>query len=222
MDGWVALFPLHTMLVHAVMSKFAPFYQAFDTFTKHAWSGRATSLVTQPIVLPAYGFGNVTFFHHTLGAYIAADTLHMMLYLRRDILAWIHHIATLGAYALSSTLPANVTERLLHGTFFLELSNPLVHIAWFLNKAGYSAAGWYKYLAGTTIVNYFVTRCVLFPKFVMTEMPTTLWPIGAVFIALNFIWFVQLIRYAMKVLRKPGGSRLVYRTMPRSFSLFST
>lgn len=203
----VPIFPLHSLLVHTVMNNFAPFYQAFDVLTKHAWVGRATSLVTQLVALPAYAAGNVTVFHHTLGAYLAADTLHMMMYLRRDLAMWIHHGVALASYAMSFALPKNITEIMLRGSFLLELSNPLVHVSWFLNKMGYAGQWWFKYLAGTTVANYFMTRCVLFPKYVATEVPPSMQPFAAVFIVLNLLWFVQLLRYAINAVRKGGAER---------------
>lgn len=202
------VFPLHSLLVHTMMNTFAPFYQAFDTLTKHMWAGRATSLATQLVALPMYAMGNVTLYHHTLGAYLANDALHMMMYARRDFAMWIHHGMSLLSYLLSFVLPETITELMLRGTVLLELSNPLVHVSWFLNKMGYAGEWWFKYIAGTTVVNYFVTRCILFPRFVMTEVPASLWAIVGVFVVLNFLWFGQLLRYAINAVRKGGASRL--------------
>lgn len=208
----VALFlalPMHTLFHHTVMDAVAPFYQAFDTATKHAWSGRATSFVTQAAILPAFLNGNMTVFHHSLGAYIAADMLHMLMYAKRDIMMWAHHIGSLTAYVLSFQLPPELNATLLQGAFLMECTNPFVHGCWFANKAGYSTSWWFPYFAGLTISVYFAFRCIAFPWFVLTRMPLALWVFGIPFTMMNYAWFVQLVTYAKAVLTKAGASRLV-------------
>lgn len=203
------LFPLHTLLHHLAMNALAPMYRAFDTFTKHTWSGRATSLVTQLTLLSAYMAGHLELFHHGLGMYIIADMGHMMLYLHDDWMAWFHHAATSLAYAVSFHLSPATTASLLYGTFILESTSPLIHLCWFANKAGYSTQRWFPTLAGTTLLVYFVLRCVMFPHYVVTQMPKILWGFGGVFTAMNYVWLVQLLGYARAVLTKAGAARLV-------------
>ncbi len=204
----VPLFPLHSVLHHAVMNSVAPFYQAFDSFTKHTWTGRATSLATQVVALTAYATGNVTVFHHTLGAYIAADMMHMAMYLRHDWMSWFHHITTIAAYIVSYGLPESINATMLYGAFLLETTSPLVHLSWFANKAGYANTPWFPYLAGLTMGVYFVVRCVQFPLLVFFHFPRTLWAFGIPLSMLNYAWFIQLVGYARAVLTKAGASRL--------------
>ncbi len=205
----VPLFPLHSALHHVFMNLTAPFYQEFNAFTKHTWVGRATSLATQAVVIPAYFMGNMTVFHHTLGAYIAADMMHMMMYARRDWMNWIHHITTFTSYIVSFGLPESMNATMLYGAFLLELTGPFVHLAWFANKAGYATAWWFRYLAGTTIGVYFAVRCMMFPFFVFTQVPYALWSLAVPFVLMNYAWFVELVRYANAVLTNAGASRLV-------------
>jgi hypothetical protein len=203
------LFPLHTLLHHLAMNAFVPLYQTFDTLTKHTWSGRATSLLTQLVLLPTYLSGNLTLFHHGLGMYILADMGHMMMYLRNDWMAWFHHVATTTAYVVSFYLPRDTTVSLLYATFLLESTSPLIHICWFANKAGYSTERWFPTLAGLTLLVYTVFRCIAFPYYVVTQMPKILWGFGGVFTAMNYVWLVHLVGYARAVLTKAGASRLV-------------
>ena len=202
------LYSLHGLFQHYVMEAVAPFYQAFDTFTKHAWVGRATSIVTQVVVLPLMLYFGQSAYHHVLAMYILNDTLHMAIYLRQDVLSWIHHVVCLIGYGVSFFVTPEVLYLMNMGTLILELTSPLIHLCWFANKAGYSGAWWFRYLAGLTILNYFVIRCVWFPYFVFTSIPKHLWFFGGVLTVLNCIWMAQLIGYARAVLRKSGGERL--------------
>ena len=202
------LYPLHGVLHHYAMMVVAPFYRAFDTFTKHCWIGRMTSIATQVIVLPLMAYFGHTSYHHVLGMYIFADSLHMSLYLRNDILAWIHHIVCLIGYGVTLFVSREVLNVMIAGTLMLELTSPLIHICWFANKAGYSGSWWFPYLAGITLLNFFVIRCIWFPLFVWYSIPKILWGFGITLQILNFIWFYKLIGYALAVLRKPTERQL--------------
>ena len=202
------LFSLHSLLHHYVMEAVAPFYRAFDTLTKHCWVGRMTSFTTQVVVLPLMFYFGHTTYHHVLAMYIVADTLHMSLYLRNDLLAWVHHIVALIGYGVTFFVSRELLDIMVTGTLMLELTSPLIHLCWFLNKAGYSEKNWFPYLAGLTITNFFVIRCMWFPAFVWYSVPKVLWGFGIAFQIMNFIWLYKLIGYALAVAKKPGGSRL--------------
>ena len=137
------------------------------------------------------------------------DMLHMMMYAKRDIMMWAHHITSLLAYAISLQLPPALNATLMQGAFLMECTNPFIHVCWFANKAGYSSSWWFPYFAGLTITVYFALRCVAFPWFVLTQMPQALWVFGIPFTMMNYAWFVQLVNYANAVLTKAGASRLV-------------
>lgn len=218
----VPLYSLHSLIHHYVMTALAPFYRTFDTFTKHCWVGRMTSITTQVVVLPlmAY-FGKSSDYHHVLSMYLIADTLHMSLYLRKDMLAWIHHIVCLIGYGTTFFVSQHLLNVMVTGSLMLELTSPLIHLCWFANKSGYSRTWWFPYLAGVTLVNFFIIRCIWFPAFVWYSMPKILWGFGIVLQVLNVVWFYKLIGYALAVVRNPGGERLEYRTMLRIRSLFS-
>jgi hypothetical protein len=198
------LYSLYGAINHCVFTTVAPFYRAFDSFTKHSWIGRLTSITTQVLVLPlmAY-FGQSSDYHHVLAMYILADTAHMSLYMRNDTLAWVHHIVCLIGYGTTFFVSQEMLEIMVAGSLLLELTSPLVHLSWFANKAGYTGAWWFRYLAGATIVNFFVIRCIWFPSFVWYSVPAMLWPFGIVLMALNIIWFYKLVGYARTILRKP-------------------
>lgn len=203
------LYSLYGLVNHYVLSSVAPFYRAFDTLTKHCWIGRTTSFTTQVVVLPlmAY-FGQSSAYHHVLAMYMIADMLHMSLYLRNDPLAWIHHILCVIGYGVTFFVSQHVLEIMVTGSLMLELTSPLIHLSWFANKAGYSGSWWFPYLAGVTLVNFFMIRCVWFPAFIWYSVPKMLWGFGIALQILNVIWFYKLIGYALAVMRKSGGSRL--------------
>lgn len=205
----IPLYALHGVVHHYVMNSIAPFYQAFDTFTKHCWIGRATSFATQIAVLPlmAY-FGQSSAYHHVLGMYILSDSIHMTLYMRDDVLSWVHHILCSIGYFVMMFVSEEVVSIMVTGSLILELTSPLIHLCWFVNKSGYSQTRWFPYLAGLTLLNFFVVRCVWFPYFVLHSLPKMLWGFGVVLMALNVMWFYKLIGYANVVVRKAGGSRL--------------
>jgi len=216
------LYPLYGLLHHYTMLATAPFYRAFDTFTKHSWIGRVTSITTQVAVLPLMAFfGNNSNYHHVLAMYMIADTSHMSLYMRNDVLAWVHHILCLVGYVVMQFISQELVDIMVTGSLMLELTSPLIHMCWFANKSGYSGAWWFPYLAGLTITNFFVVRCIWFPMFVWYSVPKTLWAFAIVLQTLNVIWFYRLIGYALAIVRKPGGPRLEYATMLRIRSLFS-
>jgi hypothetical protein len=204
------------------MDAVAPFYRAFDTFTKHSWVGRMTSMTTQVLVLPlmAY-FGKNAEYHHVLAMYILADTAHMSLYMRNDILAWVHHILCLVGYGVTFFVSEELLHAMVTGSLMLELTSPLIHLCWFANKSGYSGTGWFPALAGVTILHFFIVRCLWFPSFVWYSVPKTVWGLAIVLQVLNVIWFYKLLCYALDIARKSGGPRLEYRTMLRVRSLFS-
>ena len=204
----VPLYSLHSLAHHYVMSAVAPFYRAFDTFTKHSWTGRMTSFVTQVVVLPLMSYFGHGAYHHVLGMYILADSLHMSLYLRNDFLAWVHHIVCLIGYGVSLVVSQQALDIMITGTLMLELTSPLIHLCWFFNKAGYLGEWWFPYLAGLTLLNFFVVRCLWFPLFVWFSVPKMLWTFGVALQILNFVWFYQLVGYALALARKSGGSRL--------------
>ena len=202
------LYALHGLVHHSIMEVSAPFYQAFDTFTKHSWVGRATAFVTQVAVLPLMAYFGQSAYHHVLAMYILNDSLHMSLYLQHDKLSWLHHVVCLVGYGVSFFVSKEVEVLMVTGTLILELTSPLIHLCWFANKAGYSGAGWFPFLAGATLLNYFAVRCIWFPYFVLSSLPKTLWVFGFILSGLNMIWFYQLIGYAAAVLRKSGTTRL--------------
>lgn len=195
------LYSLHGLIHHAILEVKAPFYKAFDIATKHAWVGRATSLATQVVVLPLMSWFGAAAYHDVLSMYILHDMLHMTFYLRHDTLAWIHHVVCLLGYGVTFFVSDQVVSLMNAASLILELTSPLIHLCWFANKAGYSGAWWFPSLAGATLINYFVIRCVWFPYFVLYSMPKMLWAFGIVLTALNVVWFSQLIGYARAVLR---------------------
>jgi hypothetical protein len=205
----IPLFGLHGLIHHSVLQVVAPFYQAFDTFTKHSWIGRTTSLVTQVVVLPlmAY-FGHSSAYHHVLAMYLTADMIHLSVYQRNDTAVWLHHILCVIGYCVSFFVSQNTLSILVTGSLLLELTSPLIHLSWFATKLGYAQSSWFPSLAGLTILNFFIIRCVWFPYFVWYFVPKTLWVFGAVLMVLNVLWFYKLIGYALASMRKPGGSRL--------------
>lgn len=202
------LYALHGLIHHSFMEVTAPFYQAFDTFTKHSWVGRMTSITTQVVVLPLMAYFGTSAYHHVLAMYILNDTFHMAMYLRQDTLSWIHHIVCLLGYGVSLFVSREVLNTMVKGTLMLELTSPLIHICWFFNKAGYSHEWWFPYLAGITLLNFFVVRCVWFPMFLWYSLPKMLWVFGIALQILNVIWFYKLIGYARAVVRNSGNSRL--------------
>ena len=205
----VPLYGLHGLIHHYVLNAVAPFYQAFDTFTKHSWIGRTTSFVTQVLVLPlmAY-FGQSSAYHHVLAMYMLADLFHLALYHRSDIAVWLHHILCVVGYGVTFFVSQNALDIMVRGSLVLELTSPLIHLSWFATKLGYSQTRWFPALAGLTILNFFVIRCVWFPYFVLYSLPKMLWGFGLVLMVLNILWFYKLVGYALAAIRKPGGSRL--------------
>jgi len=201
-------YSIHGLLHHSFMEAVAPFYRAFDTFTKHSWVGRATSIVTQVVILPLMSYFGQNDYHHMLAMYILNDTFHMALYLQHDVLSWTHHIVCLIGYGVSFFVTPERLRLMNTGTLILELTSPLIHLCWFANKAGYSGSWWFPYLAGLTLLNYFIIRCVWFPYFVLMFIPKNLWVFGGVLALLNYVWMVQLIGYAKAVVRNSGGVRL--------------
>lgn len=203
------LYSLYGLVNHSLLNAFAPFYKAFDTFTKHSWIGRATSMTTQILVLPlmAY-FGQSSAYHHVLGMYLIADMLHLALYQRNDTAVWLHHIVCVFGYGVSFFISQKTLEILVTGSLMLELTSPLIHLSWFVTKLGYSQTPWFSLLAGVTILNFFAIRCVWFPYFVFYNVPKTLWGFGVILMVLNVFWFYKLIGYALAAIRNPGGSRL--------------
>jgi hypothetical protein len=205
----VPLYSFHSLVHHAVMNAVAPFYRAFDTFTKHSWVGRMTSMTTQVVVLPLLSYvGKSSNYHHVLAMYLLADMFHMSLYLRDDLLAWVHHVVCFLGYGVTFFVSEELLRVMVTGSLMLELTSPLIHLCWFANKAGYSGQRWFPVLAGLTLLNFFVVRCLWFPVFVWTSMPKSLWVFGITLQALNFMWFYKLVGYALAVVRKSGGPRL--------------
>jgi len=202
-------FTLHGLAHHTLMNAYVPFYQNFDTFTKHAWIGRTTALTTQLFVLPLTAFlaPEDSICIHALGLYILHDMLHCALY-DYDKMTWIHHFVTFSGYIFTFWLPPETVHTMMVGTVFLELTSVFVQLCWLFNKAGLSGEWWYKFLAMWTLGFYGCVRCIYFPYYTLRYAPKNLWPLGLAFTILNWKWMGQLIRYAQKVLRKSGTERL--------------
>lgn len=197
------LFGLYGLLHHCLMHAVAPSYRAFDTFTKHSWIGRGTSITTQVIVLPlmAY-FGQSAVYHHVLAMYMIADMAHMSMYLQNDIPVWIHHALCLVGYGVTFFISQEMLDVMVTGSLVLELTSPLIHLSWFANKLGYSQSPWFPYLAGLTLVNFFVVRCIWFPYFLWYSVATSLWIFGFMFMVLNVYWMYKLVGHGLAVLTK--------------------
>lgn len=192
-------FTLHTLAQHTLWS-YAPFYQSFPSYTKHSWSSRMTSLVTQLIVLPASAFfGAETFCLHALGMYILNDMAHCLLY-EPDLMTWIHHVGTFGGYLYTYWAPPETLHAMMVGTLILESTAPWIHLCWFANKAGLTGRPWFPYLAGWTIVYYAAARCLYFPYYIVAQTPLIMWPLGFFFTTLNWIWLTKLVAYARALL----------------------
>jgi hypothetical protein len=201
-------FTLHTLGQYTLWNHYVPFFRSFDSYTKNSWAGRATSLMIQAIVLPTSAFfGAETFCLNALGMYILNDMFHCALY-EPDIMTWIHHVATFGGYLYTFWATPHIVHLMMVGTLILESTAPFVQLCWFANKAGLAKKAWFPYLAGWTLVYYLLARCLYFPYFVFWYTPSMVWPLGALFTVLNWIWFYKLVGYALALLRKAGAARL--------------
>ena len=201
-------FALHSAVHHWILNARAPFYQAFDTFTKHCWVARMTALATQVLVLPISGFmGAETFCMNVLGMYILHDMVHCAFY-ERNRMTWIHHIVTFAGYIYSFWATPDVFHRMVIGVLILESTSPFIQLCWLANKSKNTANRWFPVLAGWTLAFYFAVRCLYFPYYIVYSTPMVMWPLGAIFTIMNWIWMHQLVGYARAVLRNSGIERL--------------
>lgn len=190
------LLSVHSLVHHTFMNAFVPMYQAFDTYTKHCWTGRATSLAVQVVVLPlAAIFGAHDVSMHVLGMYILTDMAHLIQY-DHDPMTWVHHIGTFIAYLATFYVDAPTLQSMMVGTMILEWTSPWIHLCWFANKAGLASRPWFYYLSGFTVINYALVRCMFFPYYMLAYAPEVMWPAGIFFTLLNWMWLIQLVGYA--------------------------
>lgn len=202
------LLALHGLAHHWVMRSFVPFYSSFNLETQHAWTGRATALLVQGVLIPVTAWlGPPTTCLHVVGMYMLTDMSHMAMY-HQDRVTWAHHIVAFLSYcAVSFASPATI-RAMAGGVVLLETSSVCLQLCWFANKAGYAGQWWFKWLAGLTLFQYFLLRCIMFPLYIAFLTPKLMWVSGAIFSVMNWFWFVQLVGYAQAVVRKAGGARL--------------
>lgn len=202
------LLAAHGFAHHWVMRSFAPFYSAFDRETQHAWTGRATALLVQSCVIPITAwFASPITCLHAVGMYMLADMAHMSLY-SNGWLTWLHHIVAFLSYCSAFFVSPPTIYVMMQGVVMLEMSSICIQLCWFANKAGLAGSWWFRGLAAFTLFQYFFVRCVGFPLFIVTMTPKMMWPSGAVFSMLNWVWFTQLVSYATAIVKKAGGARL--------------
>ena len=200
--SFLPLLAAHSAAHHAFMNAYVPFYQAFDTKTKHTWTSRATALLVQAVVLPVAAiWGPPAAGLHVLGMYILSDSIHLMTY-DHDPMTWAHHTLAFLSYLATFFVNAHVVRAMLIGTLILEWTSPWIQVCWLANKAGLASRPWFYHLSGFTLINYFLVRCIGFPYFVFVHMPKIMWVAGSLFSMMNWIWMFQLVGYAAAVNRK--------------------
>lgn len=186
-----------------VFDQTAPFFQAFDTHTKHEWVGRINATVVQSmLVVFALSYTKLSHWGWPLLlAYLLHDTGHMLIY-ERDLTAYLHHVVTTTVFGLTKLV---MTEEQIDSTVraftVVESTSPVLHSSWLLRQAGYSNHPWFKYVAGFTAVFFGVMRCGVFP-WTMTKMDTSGKLIFAPLLALNLYWFYKIVKIAMKIITK--------------------
>jgi len=181
-----------------------PFFQAFDSRTKHEWVGRITVAVSQ-IGIVAFGLLQGATSHWGAAlftAYILHDVGHMLIY-DRDITSYLHHIvaATVMGLMKLTMSPEQADSVALAGSL-LESTGPVLHSTWLLKQAGYGSQPWFKYIAGFAAVFFGIVRCGVFPWVMSKKMDGVTAFVLVPFLVLNVYWFWKIIKMMLKVLER--------------------
>jgi hypothetical protein len=179
----------------------APFFQAFNTHTKHEWVARITASVVEIFLV---GFGAIQGHSSYWGgvlilAYLLHDTGHMITY-ETDMSAYIHHIIATTVFGLMKlTMSPDQADLTTLAMSMLESTSPVLHTTWLLKQAGYSHAPFFKYVAGFAAAFFGIVRCGVFPWVMATKMDRVTNLVFAPLLALNVYWFWKIIKMARKV-----------------------
>lgn len=182
----------------------APFFQAFDTHTKHEWISRINAAVVQIFLI---GFAVLQGRTSQWGAglilaYLLHDTGHMLIY-DTDITSYLHHIITttvVGLMTIAMT-PAQADTATL-AAVVLESTSPPLHLTWLLKQAGYGNAPFFKYIAGFAALFFGVMRIGIFPWIMTTKMDSVTRMVFAPLLALSVYWFYKIVKLIKKVIDK--------------------
>ena len=185
-----------------VLEQTAPFFQAFDTRSKHEWVGRVNGGVFTAILV---GFaalqGSTTVWGKGVAmSYFLHDIGHMLLY-ESDITAYGHHIVSILTTALMqfAMTPAQA-DTVAVATAVLESTTPILNATWLLNKSGYGTHSLFKYIAGFMVAFFGVMRVGVFPWLVWSRMDRASAALFSPLVGLNVYWFFKLIRLLQKKL----------------------
>lgn len=183
----------------------APFFQAFDTHTKHEWISRITASTVQ-VMLVAFAIFQGT--SSKWGAslilgYLLHDTAHMLTY-DTDVSSYIHHIIATTVFGLTkiAMTPAQADISTLVMAV-LESTSPVLHTTWLLKQAGYSDHPFFKYIAGFAAAFFGFMRLGVFSWIIMTKMDKVSTFVFAPLLALNVYWFYKIVKIMKKVIDKP-------------------
>ena len=185
-----------------VLEQTTPFFQAFDTRSKHEWVGRVIAcLFTAMIVGFAALQGSTSVWGKGVAmAYFLHDIGHMLLY-ESDITAYGHHIVSILTTALVQfAMTPMQADTVAVATAVLESTTPILNTTWLLNKAGYGSHPLFKYVAGFMVVFFGVMRVGVFPWLVWSRMDRASTALFSPLVGLNVYWFFKLIRLVHKKL----------------------
>lgn len=189
----------------------APFFQAFDTRTKHEWLNRTTATVaTTLMVIFAILVGHTSTWG-TAGAiaYFLHDIGHMLMY-ETDWSMYIHHVFSLTVTGLMRIAMTPLqAENVALAVATLESTGPVTNLSWLLNKAGFRSHPAFKYYAAFMVVFFGLMRCGVFPWIMAKKMDKVTAAVFSPLLGLNVYWFYKLIKMAIKFARTgeaPGES----------------
>lgn len=181
----------------------APFFQAFDTRTKHEWINRITaSLAEIGIIGFALTHDMSSRWGAALGvAYFLHDTAHMFLY-ETEFSPYIHHVVAFAVlmmmkYAMSPEQAAAA----LTAVVTLESTSPVLHSTWLLNKAGYRSYPFFKYVMGFAAAFFGVMRVGVLPWLMHSRMDLPTAAVFAPILGLNLFWFWKILKMLRKAMR---------------------
>lgn len=197
-----------------VYEQTVPFFQAFDTRSKHEWVSRVNACVFTAIIV---GFaaiqGSTTVWGKGVAmAYFLHDIGHMLLF-ETDITAYGHHIVAVATTLLMRFMmtPAQA-DTVATATAVLESTSPFVNTTWLLNKSGHSSHPIFKYVAGFMVLFFGLMRVGVFPWIVWTRMDRASAALFSPLVALNVYWFYKLIRLVQKKLASSAESEVSKKT----------
>jgi hypothetical protein len=180
----------------------APFFQAFDSHTKHEWVARIAGSIAQIGIMLCWLVEGATstWGQSLLLGYTLHDILHMIVY-ENDITSYIHHIVSVTVFGLMKlTMTPVQAESTALATVILESTSPILSLTWLLKNAGYSSHPLFKYISGFAAAFFGIMRCGVFPWAMSKKMDRTTAMVLIPFLALNVYWFWKIIKMMKRVL----------------------